>query len=185
MSVAKPLGEASRLVTALFRDLDAAERAYRAATALGYESSQIDLVLSDATRDRLLGARRGTHPNLSSNAAESAAKPNQGADLGGPTGGALGTLAPVIAAVGTVALLPGLLLVGPIAVALTAAGAVGLAGGLISAFKHWGIPPDRVEDYEAAIRDGGILIGVKARSDTDAHQLERQWQAEGGRFVHR
>jgi hypothetical protein len=185
MSVAKPLGEESRLVTALFGNLDAAERAYRAATALGYESSEIDLVLSDATRDRLLGAPRGEHPNLSGNAAENAEKPDKGADLGGPMGGSLGTIAPVIAAVGTAALLPGLLLVGPIAVALTAAGAVGLAGGLVSAFKHWGIPHDRVQDYEAAIRDGGILMGVKARSDTDAHQLERQWQAEGGRFVHR
>ena len=70
MSVAKPLGEESRLVTALFLNLDAAERAYRAATALGYESSKIDLVLSDATRDRLLGARQGAHPNLSSNAGD-------------------------------------------------------------------------------------------------------------------
>jgi hypothetical protein len=185
MSVAKPLGVESRLVTALFRNLDAAERAHRAAIALGYQSSEIDLVLSEATRDRLLGAHQGAHPNLSRNIAESAGKPDKGTDLGGPTGGTLGTIAPVIAAVGTVVLIPGLLLAGPIAVALAAAGAVGLAGGLVSAFKHWGIPHERVQDYEAAIRDGGILIGVKARSDADAQQLEREWQAEGGRFVHR
>lgn len=185
MAVAKPSGEESRFVTALFRDIDAAERAYRAAAALGYENSDINLVISDETRYRLLAERQGAHPHLSSNAAESAEKPAKGADLGGPTGGALATIAPVIAAVGTVVLIPGLMLAGPIAAALMAAGAVGLAGGLIGALKDWGIPHERVRDYETAVRDGGFLIGVKARSDEDARQLERQWQAEGGRFVQR
>lgn len=185
MAVAKPLGEESRFVTALFRDIDAAERAYRAAQALGYENEDINLVISDETRDRLLAERHGAHPGLSDNAAESAEKPAKGADLGGPTGGALATIAPVIAAVGTVVLIPGLILAGPIAAALTAAGAVGLAGGLIGALKDWGIPRERVHEYEAAVRDGALLIGVKAHSDEDARQVERQWEAEGGRFVHR
>jgi len=162
-------------VTAVFRSPDAAERAYRAAAALGYEDADINLVISDATRDGLLSDAR--HPNLSSNAAESADKPAKGADLGGPTGGTLGT----IAAVGTAVLIPGLVLAGPIAIALTAAGAVGVAGGLIGALKDWGIPQDRVRDYESSVRNGAILIGVKARSDEDAQQLEQQWRAEGGR----
>ncbi|MGH8237867.1 MAG: hypothetical protein ACREXP_12695 [Steroidobacteraceae bacterium] len=175
----KPQPDESRHVTALFRSPDAAERAYRAATALGYEDSDINLVISDATRDGLLTDAR--HPNLSSNAAESKDNPAKGADLGGPTGGTLGTIAPIIAAVGTAVLVPGLVIAGPIAIALTAAGAVGLAGGLIGALKDWGIPQDRVRDYETAVRDGAILIGVKARSAEDAQQLEQQWRAEGGR----
>ena len=183
MAIAKPQAEESRFVTALFRSPDAAERAYRAAVALGYQDADVNLVISDATRDRLLSDMR--HPNLSSNAAESAEKPAKGADLGGPTGGTLGTIAPVLAAVGTAVLIPGLVFAGPIAIALTAAGAVGVAGGLIGAFKDWGIPQDRVRDYEEAVRDGAILIGVKARSEKDAQQLEQQWRAEGGRFVER
>jgi hypothetical protein len=175
----KPRHEESRYVTAMFRSPDAAERAYRAATALGYEDADINVVISDATRDRVLSDAR--HPNLSDNAAESAAKPDKGADLGGPTGGTLGTIAPVIAAVGTAVLIPGLVLAGPIAIALTAAGAVGVAGGLIGALKDWGIPQDRVREYETAVRSGAILIGVKARSDEDAQRLEQQWRAEGGR----
>ena len=87
----------------------------------------------------------------------------------------------VLAAVGTAVLVPGLVFAGPIAIALTAAGAVGLAGGLIGALKDWGIPQDRVNEYEAAVRDGAILVGVKARSDEDAQQLEQKWRAEGGR----
>jgi hypothetical protein len=169
----------SRFVTALFRSPDAAERAYRAAAALGYKDEDINVVISDATRDRLLADAR--HPKLSDNAAESKDQPTKGADLGGPTGGTFGTIAPVLAAVGTAVLVPGLVFAGPIAIALTAAGAVGIAGGLIGALKDWGIPQDRVNEYETAVRDGAILIGVKARSDEDAQQLEEKWRAEGGR----
>lgn len=175
----KPQLDESRHVTALFTSTDAAERAYQAARALGYEDADINLVVSDKTRERLI-ADAG-HPNLSNNATESKENPVKGADLGGPTGGALGTIAPVIAAVGTAVLVPGLVFAGPIAIALMAAGAVGLAGGLIGALKDWGIPQDRVRDYETAVRDGAILIGVKARSDEDAQKLEQQWRAEGGR----
>ena len=175
----KPQPDESRHVTALFKSADAAERAYRAAKALGYDDKDIDLVVSDATRDRLLTDTR--HPNLSSNAAEIKEKPEQGPDLGGPTGGTLGTIAPVIAAVGTAVLIPGLVFAGPIAIALTAAGAVGIAGGLIGALKNWGIPQERVREYESGVRGGAILIGVKARSAEEAQRLEQQWRAEGGR----
>lgn len=175
----KPLSEDSRHVTALFNNPDAAERAYRAAKALGYEDADIDVVISDATRDKLLAD--SNHPDLSRNAADSKDDPEKGPDLGGPTGGTLGTIAPVIAAVGAAVLVPGLVFAGPIAIALTAAGAVGIAGGLIGALKDWGIPQDRVKEYESGVRKGAILIGVKARSDDDAQQLEQQWRAAGGR----
>jgi hypothetical protein len=179
MALAKSHSDASRFVTALFRSPDAAERAYRAAVALGYKDADINLVISDATRDRLLSDAR--HPNLSSNAAERDEKPEKGVDLGGPTGGTLGTIAPVIAAVGAAVLVPGLVFAGPIAIALTAAGAVGVAGGLIGALKDWGVPQDRVREYESAVRDGALLIGVKARSAEDVQRLEERWRAEGGR----
>jgi hypothetical protein len=169
----------SRHVTALFRSPDAAERAYSAAQALGYKDEDINIVTSDATRERLLADAH--HPRLSSDAAESKDEPTKGADLGGPTGGTFGTIAPIIAAVGTAVLVPGLIFAGPIAIALMAAGAVGIAGGLIGALKDWGIPQERVNEYEAAVRDGAILIGVKARSAEDAQQLEQKWRAEGGR----
>jgi hypothetical protein len=175
----KPQPDDSRHVTAVFSSADAAERAYRAATALGYEDDDINVVTSDATRERLLADAR--HPKLSNDAAESKENPVKGADLGGPTGGTLGTIAPVIAAVGAAVLVPGLVFAGPIAIALTAAGAVGVAGGLIGALKDWGIPHDRLHDYESAVRGGAILIGVKTRSDEDAAKLEQQWRGAGGR----
>lgn len=175
----KPQADDSRHITALFHSADAAERGYLAAKALGYADADINVVTSDATRDNLLADSR--HPNLSNDAVDNKDKPEKGADLGGPTGGTLATIAPIIAAVGAAVLVPGLVFAGPIAIALTAAGAVGVAGGLIGALKDWGIPQDRVKEYEAAVRKGAILIGVKTRSDEDAQQLEQQWRAEGGR----
>jgi hypothetical protein len=114
-------------------------------------------------------------------AGAAASKPAQ--ELGGPVGGTMGTLAPVLAAIGTLLLLPGIVIAGPIAVALTAAGAVGVTGGLIGALTHWGIPKDRVEDYEGEIRSGAILMGVKTRSEDAARHLKGMWQSCGGQRI--
>jgi hypothetical protein len=82
--------------------------------------------------------------------------------------------------------LPGLGLVaaGPIAVALAGAGAAGLAAALISALADWGLPEERVREYERAIGDGGILMGVRTRSQEDAQQIAMNWKEIGGQQVH-
>lgn len=80
-------------------------------------------------------------------------------------------------------MLPGLIFAGPIAVALAAGAAVGVAGGLIGALTNWGIPKSRVQEYEGMIRKGGILIGVKTKSDEDAAYLQNEWQAAGGQLI--
>lgn len=51
------------------------------------------------------------------------------------------------------------------------------------AYQAWSIPPERVRLYEAAIREGGILMMVEARSDEDARRIEQRWKAIGGREV--
>jgi len=173
------------MVTGLFNSRDGAECAYRSAVELGYEKSDINLVMSDATREQFFSRERPAETELSGKVTEPPTGSTKLADeLGGPTGGAIGTIAPVLAAVGTLALIPGIAFVGPIAVALGAAGAVGLAGGLIGALANWGIPKDRIHEYETGIRGGGILLGVKPRCDDDARELERRWKACGAELVH-
>jgi uncharacterized membrane protein len=76
-------------------------------------------------------------------------------------------------------------LAGPVAAALAAAGALALSGGLVGALMDWGIPDQRIREYEMGIRAGGILMGVKARSNHDAEELARRWQADAGELVHR
>jgi Na+/glutamate symporter len=72
----------------------------------------------------------------------------------------------------------------PVAIALAAAGTVGLVGGVIGALANWGIPADRAEEYEADIRKGAILMGVKTHSDSDTTYLKQQWRENGGRLIH-
>jgi hypothetical protein len=177
----------ARMVTGLFTNKESAERGYRSATRLGYENSDIDVVMSEETRNRYFSHGHDTKTDLSSNATKDAAEGRRSADdLGGPAGGTIGTIAPALAGVGTLLLVPvlGVFAAGPIAVALGAAGAVGLAGALIGALTKWGIPARRIEEYEQGIRAGGILLGVKPRSEKDASNLVQEWQANGGELVH-
>lgn len=174
------------LVTGLFRDRDAAERAYRDALELGYASDDINVLLSEETRQRYFSDSEERPSKLADKAAESTEKASSAADeLGGPAGGTAGTVAPALAAVGTLLLIPGLgiLAAGPVAIALTAAGAVGLTGGLIGALTNWGVPKSRVDQYERGIRAGGILLAVKPRSEQEADQLKQRWQQRGGDCV--
>ena len=171
------------LITALFKDGSGVERAYNSALARGYSPDEINLVLSEETRRRHFNIDQ-VPSGLAEKAAEATdAKRSAAKDLGGPKGGTAATIAPALAAAGAAALLPGLIVAGPVAIALAAAATVGVAGGLIGALTNWGIPKGRVEQYENSIRDGNILIGVKARSDQDAIELQQEWAAAGGQAV--
>jgi len=168
----------SRMVTGLFKDSEGIERAYEVVSQRGYGTADINVVMSDDTRRRYFSDDRQINIALGR-------KVEEGGELGGPMGGTIGTIIPVLIAAGVVAL-PGLSLVlaGPVAVALAAAGTAGLAFGLIGALSDWGIPEQRAKQYETGIHDGGILMGVRARSDEDARHFEQQWKAIGGQHVH-
>ena len=167
-----------RMVTGLFADSESIERAYQSAVQRGYDIGDINVVMSDDTRKRYFSDDREIKTELGSKAAE-------GGELGGPTGGRIAIIIPVLAA-GAVLALPGLgfILAGPIAAALAGAGAAGLAVGLLGALSDWGIPEERVHQYEKGIHDGGILMGVKARSAEDAQYFVQQWKAIGAQHLH-
>jgi hypothetical protein len=169
----------NRLVTGLFPDRASAEAAYGSATERGYTDDDVDLVMSNETRDRHFVAA-GTETELGNKAAE-------GAGVGGAIGGTLGAIGAAVAAIGTTLVLPGLGLVvaGPLAAAVAGAGAGAASGGLIGALIGWSIPEERVKDYEEGVRNGGILMGLRARSDEDAAHLEERWKANNGQHVYR
>lgn len=166
------------MVTGLFGDADRAERAYQACVDRGYEIGEVNVVMSEDTRKRLLSSASQTTTLLAHREAE-------GGELGGPKGGRVGILLTVFAAVGAALVLPalGFVAAGPIAASLAGAGAAGLAAGLLGALGDWGIPEQRVRQYEAGIHDGGILMMVEARSQQDAQQIGQQWMALGGQDV--
>lgn len=168
------------LVTGLFRDRDSAERAYQAVSDRGYGKDDVNLVMSDETRKRHFGDDGRAETELGNKAAA-------GAGIGGAIGGSLGAIAAAIAAVGTTIALPGLGLViaGPLAAAIAGAGAGAATGGIVGALIGWGMPEERVKQYDEGIKNGGILMGVRPRSDEDAAYLETQWKSNAGEHVYR
>jgi len=171
-----PVGE-QRVLTGLFHDRESAERAYAGLTQRGYDAGDVNLIMSDDTRKRHFSSS-GPETELGNKAAK-------GAGVGGAVGGTLGAIAAAVAAVGTSLAIPGLGLViaGPIAAALAGAGAGGAAGGLVGALIGWGIPEERVREYERGLKKGGILMGVKPRSDEDAVTLQREWKDYNGEQI--
>ncbi len=165
------------MVTGLFRDRDSAERAYQSVTARGYDVSDVNLAMSDDTRKRHFSGTATTE--LGNKAAE-------GAGVGGAIGGTLGAIAAAIAAVGTSLVIPGLGLViaGPAVAALAGAGAGAVTGGLLGALIGWGIPEERVKHYEQGIKEGGILMGVRPRSEEDARYLAQEWKNSKGEHIY-
>lgn len=174
-----PIDNDRRLVTGLFPDRASAESAYNAASERGYSKDDVDLVMSDDTRARHF-ATAGTETELGNKAAE-------GAGIGGAIGGTLGAIAAAVAAIGTSIAIPGLGLVvaGPLAAALAGAGAGAASGGLVGALIGWNIPEERIKHYEEGIKRGGILMGVRAKTDEDAEHFERHWTTANGQHVYR
>lgn len=169
--------EESALVTALFRSREDAELAYQSLRDRGYTDKEINVLMSDKTRDTYYGKTAET---------EMGSKALEGAGAGGAIGGALGAIIGGIAAIGTNLLVPGLGIVvwGPIAAALAGAGAGGATGGLIGALIGWGIPEERAKVYESGIREGGTVIGVRPRTTEDAEYFENEWRSPRYRGEH-
>lgn len=159
-----------RMLTGLFRDRESAEGAYNSALSRGYSKDDVNLMMTDQTRDKYFAD--GDDSELGSKALE-------GAGAGSAIGGTLGAIIGGIAAIGTNVLLPGLGLIvaGPLAAALAGAGAGGLTGGLVGALIGSGIPEDRAREYEEGVKNGGIVMGVNARNDEDADYFENEWRS--------
>jgi uncharacterized protein YjbJ (UPF0337 family) len=170
----------SGYVTGLYSTPESASRAYEGLTTKhGYKADDINVVMSEDTRKRHFGdVTPGTELSHGTKAAEGLGK---GAAIGGGIGAALAA----VFAVGSSVVIPGLGLVvaGPIAAALAGAGAGGATGGIIGALIGAGIPEDRVKEYEAGIKQGGIVIGTKYRDPDHARELEKDYTTYGGSNV--
>ena len=173
--------KSNRMVTGLFRDRDSAERAYGSLSTRGYSKDDVNLLMSDETRK--------THFSSDDSAGDTdlGSKALEGAGAGAAIGGTTGAILGAIAAIGTSVALPGLglLVAGPVAGALIGAGAGGATGGLIGALVGSGIPEDRAKEYEAGVKDGGIVMGFQPRSDEDAEYFENEFKTHRGENVYR
>jgi hypothetical protein len=169
------MAQDKRLSTGLFRDRASAERAYDDLMARGYGADDVNVVMTDEARRRHFGDTQSTR--LGTRATEVGSKALEGAGVGGGIGAVAGGALAALAAAATVAV-PGVGLVdaGPIAAALTGAGAGAVAGGAVGALVGAGIPEERVTEYESGLREGGIVMGVRPRTDEEAEYFEREWE---------
>jgi uncharacterized protein YjbJ (UPF0337 family) len=172
----------NQMLTGLFNDRDNAERAYSSAKSRGYTDDELNVMMSDKTRDTWYQGETAdtTDSELGSKALE-------GAGAGSAIGGTLGAIIGGIAAIGTSVILPGvgLIVAGPLAAALVGAGAGGLTGGLVGALIGSGIPEERAAIYEEGVRNGGAVVGLTPRNPEDAEYFENEWKNYKGEHIYR
>ena len=158
------------MATGMFADRQSTENAYNMLHEKGYSKDEINVIMSDETRN--------TH--YSDEDSELGSKAAEGAGTGSAIGGTIGAIAGVVAAIGTSLVIPGLGLViaGPIAAGLAGAGAGGITGGIVGGLIGSGMPEDRAKQYEAGIKQGNVVLGVHPRNEEDAQYFENNWKTK-------
>ena len=166
-------------VTAVFRNRFEATEAYNYVLSRGYSRDEVNVMMSDSTRELYANEneKEGKHP-VGSMAAE-------GVATGGAIGTAVGATAAAIAAIGTSVLVPGLGIVvaGPILAALAGGGAGAVTGGLLGGLIGLGIPESNAKAYEAALKEGGVVIGACTHSTEDANDIRRRFEELHGENI--
>jgi len=165
-----------KMLTGMFSDRESTENAYDTLHKRGYTKDDINLVMSDETREK----------HFSKGETEVGTKAMEGAGKGSAIGGVVGAAVGVIAAIGTSILIPGLGLViaGPLAAGLAGAGAGGVTGGLIGALVGSGMPEERARLYESGVKDGKIVMGVHPRNEEDAKYFQTDWNSRKAEQIH-
>jgi len=142
-------------ISGTFRDRGAADDAVDELQKAGYGINDISVMMTEDTRVRKFGAEKGN-------------KAPEGAAAGGALGGALGAIVAGLTATGSIAAIAmtggaaAPLVAGPLAAALAGLGAGAVGGGIIGALVGAGIPEVHAKEYERKLRDGAILVSVRA-----------------------
>lgn len=167
------------MLVGMFDSRAAAEDAYNDLKAMGYDASEINVVMTSE------GHERHFKNETEFGRTEMGNKALEGTGKGAAIGGTIGGIAGAIAALGTNLIIPGLGLVilGPLAAGLAGAGAGGLTGGIIGALVGSGIPKERAETYEAGLKEGNIVMTVHPRTTTDAERIQERWHELNGHDI--
>jgi hypothetical protein len=162
-------------VTALFRKVPDAVRAYEWLRGRGFQESEINVLLSEKTRDAF-------HQAVHNERVESNRDSSPQAESAGAVGVAAG--AGLFALAGATLAGLGLVVAGPIVAAL-AGGAVGaMVGGLAGGLIGYGFPEESARAYDQVLREeGAVALGVQSRDEEDARLIVQQLQSLGGENV--
>ena len=143
-----------------FRNEADAENAVRALRDAGFTADEISVVAQD--RDRAEGVAGGTGEDVAA-----------GTGIGAATGGVLGGIVGLLVGAAAVAI-PGIgiVIAGPLAVALGGAGLGAITGGLAGALASIGVAEDDAQRYQSHYEAGDILVVVAAGGrETEARRI--------------
>ena len=165
------------VISAVFQDRYDAIEAHSFVKSMGYADSEINVLMSDSTHKQF-----DEDPNTK-HAANTMGL--EGVATGGMIGTAVGATAAAIAAIGTAVLVPGLgiIVAGPILAALAGGGAGAVTGGLIGGLVGLGIPESNAKAYEAALKNGGVVVGVTTRDSKDLSKIREKFEELRGENV--
>ena len=154
-------------ITGFFRSKRAADDAVDDLQKAGYGISDISVMMTEDTKTRNFTTEKGN-------------KAPEGAATGGVVGGALGAIVAGLTGTGSIAAIAATggaaapLVVGPLAAALAGLGAGAVGGGIIGGLVGLGIPEVRAKEYERKLRDGAIMVSVRAGSRTGDEARARE-----------
>lgn len=159
-----------KMLTASFRNHTDAAAAMDWLNAHGYRSSDVNVLMTDATRQ--------SHVENSESSLAAGSHATEGMGVGGAIGTMVGAAVGAIAAIGTSIAIPGLGLIvaGPIMAALAGGGAGAVTGGVVGGLIGLGIPESNAKAYEVVLREGGVVLGVVPRNDNDDEAIREYFQ---------
>jgi uncharacterized membrane protein len=162
---------AQQTVVGVFGDTGRAERALNGLKDAGFTPEQVSVV----AKDKQDVAQMSDNTDMVAEGAAGGAV--TGSVLGGIAGFLVGISALVIPGIGPI--------VGAGIIGSTLAGAgIGAAtGGLVGALTAEGVSEEDARGYEENVRQGGILLSVRAHGDTQAQQAQQVFQSAGGSDV--
>src|SRR5262245_66138024 len=173
------MADTPKLVHVVFPNQRDAEQAFDYLAGLGYEDTEVNVLMSETTRSCFSQAKAEGEKHPAGTMA------TEGMGVGGAIGTAVGATIAAIAAIGTSVALPGvgLIVAGPLAAALAGGGAGAVTGGLIGALVGAGMTEQNAEAYEEALRNGGVALAVTPRNSDDSDAIEKKFKEFNGENV--
>jgi len=157
----------ARIVIGVFGEAGAAQAAMHDLIAAGYAQDHVSLVMQQP----------GAAPEVGAGSTKADQGMVAGVSAGAVLGGLAGLAALAIPGVGAI------LAAGPIAAALGALSGAAL-GGLVGSFTGLGIPTEQAQQYEQAVRDGGVVVAVKVADRDDEARAGTILDRHGPRATH-
>jgi len=158
-------------VVGIFDGMERAERALNGLKDAGFTPEQVSVVAKDKRDVQQMA------DNTEMVADSAGAGAVTGSLLGGVAGFLVGISALVIPGIGPI------VGAGIIGATLAGAGIGAATGGLIGALTAEGVSEDDARGYEESVKQGGILLSVRANSDAQIRQAHEVFQGAGGADV--